>query len=125
MLICKKHPDSVSILAADFSKRLSSGETLSAVTQQPVMILPLPGNTDLTFGSATINTTGVLNVPNIGQSIAQNQGVSFSVSGGLAGTGSLPDGNTGTLYEFEFRVSTSNSPRVIAAYYQLWVSTAY
>jgi hypothetical protein len=117
MLVFKKHPDSTEILAADYAKRLATGETLSAVTLQP-------SATGLTFGTATINTAGAISVPNGGASITQNQGVSFSCVGG-GGTDTLPDGNTGKAYTFEVKVSTSNSPRVIGETFTIWVSTAY
>ena len=124
MLPGKKHPLATETIVVDFQEDLSTGETLSSVTTQPTTYSPA-ANTDLTYGNATINTSGAITPPNGAKSIPQNQGVQFTVAGGAnPGTTTLADNKTGTVYVMSLAVTTS-SGRVLQKDLELWVSRSY
>ncbi len=132
MRAVKKRPASVEILYFDFTNRLTVGETLLSCDPAPVIILPSPTNTDITWTTLLVNTGGPLYPSPPAAPIAQYKGISATVSGGLLPTDPtlptsvLPDGTIGTVYEFSFSAVTTldgaTQNRVINEQYQLWVS---
>jgi len=126
MRAIKKQPDVLQTLYFDFTKRLSPGEILSSCDASPTVILTTISD-PLVFSALAINTSGPLIPPPPATQIAQNLGVSCTVSGGqlpadlTALTAMLPDGTIGTIYTFKFMVTTSLGNQITEGY-QVWVS---